>query len=320
MHRAAFEYRGIRTPVRINLGGDAQLAPISRDVVGSVEHGLRHRFVAFQAAGPDPLVLLAHLQTALVGRSEPVVARRLFRVGQIVPLGGRHVLQAALGEPLAGGVLGLGFQRLLALGREVPQLRHETAALLEPCQVLLGKELRRPLGHLSPGKGGVDAVVVANRDRIHLVVVTLRAAQRHRQERLPDAVDHIVEVGLPGHLLRHHRGAPRPHAQEARSHEHFRIAAGQFVAGKLLDHELVVWLVCVERTDDVIPITPSVGPLVVIRVPGRVRVASDIEPVPSPLLAVVRARQQPVDQPLPSAGSSVGEVRPSLLGCGRKAG
>ena len=118
------------------------------------------------------------------------------------------------------------------------------------------------------------------------------------------------------HLLGHHRRTPRPHAQEACGHEHLRIASGQFVARKLFDHELVVGLIRIERTHDVVSIAPSIGTLVVVRIPSCVGVARDIKPMASPLLAIVRACQQPVDQSLPSTRSGVGKEGMSLLGGG----
>ena len=69
---------------------------------------------------------------------------------------------------------------------------------------------------------------------------------------------------------------------------------GQQIPGKLFAHELVVRQILVERIDHVIAISPGVGITVVLVVAGRVRIARDVKPVASPLLAVSRRGEQPV--------------------------
>ena len=74
------------------------------------------------------------------------------------------------------------------------------------------------------------------------------------------------------------------------------VASGQQVAGDLLDDEPVVGQVAVEGVDDPVAIEPDVPRLVLLEAVG-VGVPGRVEPVPAPALAVVRARQQAVDQP-----------------------
>ena len=73
------------------------------------------------------------------------------------------------------------------------------------------------------------------------------------------------------------------------------VAFGQQVAGDLLDDELVVGQVAVERVDDPVAIEPDAARLVLLEAVG-VGVAGGVEPVPAPALAVVRRGEQPLDQ------------------------
>ena len=70
-----------------------------------------------------------------------------------------------------------------------------------------------------------------------------------------------------------------------------RRAGEEHVAGELLLDEPVVRLVGVERADDVVAVRPGVGPRLVLVVAVRLAVVDDVEPVPRPALAVVRARR-----------------------------
>ena len=74
-------------------------------------------------------------------------------------------------------------------------------------------------------------------------------------------------------------------------------APGQQVARELLDREFVERLVLVERRDDVIAVRPDVARRVRV-IADRVGKAHDIEPRHGHPLAVMRARDQPVDQAL----------------------
>ena len=74
-------------------------------------------------------------------------------------------------------------------------------------------------------------------------------------------------------------------------------AGGQQVAGELLEDELVVRLVGVERGDDVVAVAPGVAVGDVLVQAVGVGVAGHVEPVPAPALAVARRGEQPVDDP-----------------------
>ena len=90
-------------------------------------------------------------------------------------------------------------------------------------------------------------------------------------------------------------------------------AGEEHVAGDLLLHEPGVGLVVVERADDVVAVGPGVRPRLVLVVAVRVAVVDDVEPVPRPALAVVRRREQPVDQLLVGVGVAVRDERVDLL-------
>ncbi len=73
-------------------------------------------------------------------------------------------------------------------------------------------------------------------------------------------------------------------------------AGEEHVAGDLLLHEPGVRLVRVERADDVVAVRPGVRPRLVLVVAVRLAVVDHVEPVPRPPLAVLRRREQLVDQ------------------------
>src|SRR6202035_2849518 len=76
----------------------------------------------------------------------------------------------------------------------------------------------------------------------------------------------------------------------------------QLIASQLLDDELIVWLVLVEGLDHVIAITPGVLYGEVVLKAGTVGVASHIQPVAAPPLAVMRRGEQLLDQIFVSFG------------------
>ena len=75
------------------------------------------------------------------------------------------------------------------------------------------------------------------------------------------------------------------------------IGSGQLVAGQLLVHELIERLVGVERANHVVAILEGPGADRVLRCAAfAVGVAGHVEPMPGPAFAVVRRREQPIDQ------------------------
>ena len=96
------------------------------------------------------------------------------------------------------------------------------------------------------------------------------------------------------------------------------VRTGHLIPGKLLLNKLVVRLVLIERADHVIAVAIGIGPELIALKAIRVGVADDVQPVPSPSLAVMRAGKQPIDKFLVSIRRVVGEKRFDLFGRGRQ--
>ena len=91
------------------------------------------------------------------------------------------------------------------------------------------------------------------------------------------------------------------------------IVGKEHVAGELLFDEARVRLVLVERADHVVAVGPGVAARLVLVVAVRVAVVHDVEPVPSPALAVAGRGEQAVDQLLVGVGRAVGDEGLDLL-------
>ena len=153
------------------------------------------------------------------------------------------------------------------------------------------------------------------------MVVATGAADGLGEERPADDVhllvddvdDHLVDVLLGQHLRAEGQEPGRGETREP------LVVAGrrQQVAGNLLLHEPVVGLVGVERVDDPVAVAERVRVRDVLVEPVRVGVTGDVEPVPSPALAVAGRRQQPLDHPLVGVGPLVGQEGVDL-GRGRR--
>ena len=193
----------------------------------------------------------------------------------------------------------------------------------ETARVLLRQERQRTLRECGGRERRLHAVVVTCRDGVELVVVALGASQREPHEGRRCRMRHVVEPLLPGNGRYRHAGVlPRAHPQEARRQDGLRVAREQLIASNLLEHEAVVGLVVVERADDVIAITPGIGPLVVVREACRICVARHVKPVATPALAVTRRSQEAIHdfRERSFVASGILDERFDLLGSGRQAG
>ena len=95
---------------------------------------------------------------------------------------------------------------------------------------------------------------------------------------------------LPGDPEYAHSGLlPWTHPEESRRHQVLYIALIDFIARNLLPDKLVVGLVGIKGPHHVIPVTPRVGPGVVIGKSCRVRIAGHIQPMAPELLPVMGA-------------------------------
>ncbi len=74
---------------------------------------------------------------------------------------------------------------------------------------------------------------------------------------------------------------------------------GKYRVGRnLLVHEVGKRCVPIERVDQIIAVRPGVGPDSILVVPVRLGEMHQVHPVASPALAVMRTREQAVDEPL----------------------
>ncbi len=127
------------------------------------------------------------------------------------------------------------------------------------------------------------------------MVVTASAAERQAQKRLRRRPHNIVQL-VEAVLLRVGRlVVPRPEPVETGGNDGFGICVGQFVAGDLFQDETVVRLVGIERIDHPIAILPDIGLGGVALVTVGLGVSNQIEPVPSPSLAISGIGQQAID-------------------------
>ena len=170
----------------------------------------------------------------------------------------------------------------------------------------------------------VEGVIVPRGDGVVLVVVAPGAAERQAEERLAERVDRVldgqvvvvlgVEPEAPRHGDeaggRHEPGVRRP-GLLARPGCRRRPARGR--TGRTACR----WL---KAVDDVVAIPVGLADGIVGGLSGGVGVADDVEPVPSPALAVGRRGQQPVDDPGEGVGRVVGQERVDVLGRRRQSG
>ena len=200
----------------------------------------------------------------------------------------RLALAFQLGESIRMGLFVFVALRLLRLG-----LRQFNDIHIAPHAALGFIHRRR-----SAKKSG-HRVIVALCDRIKLVVVAARAANRHAKERLARFLELLIDdvhmqlrlVGLDNLDVAQHEKAGRHQVRRAFHHRLVR----QQVAGNLLANEPVEWLVVVVSVDDVIAIAPRVLGEDIVRGADLVRVSHKVQPMPRPPFAKRLRSQQPVD-------------------------
>ena len=164
-------------------------------------------------------------------------------------------------------------------------------------------------------------VELALRNRVVLVVVALRTAHRETEPHLArgaNAIHHRRDAKLllidPAFLVR--ECVPVEACGDLLLHSRVR----EQITRELFDCELIERHICVEGVNHPVAIPPRERTAGVLLVAVAVRVASGIEPVPPPALAVVWRREQPIDHLLVSVGRFVFQKRIDLFRCGREAG
>ena len=202
---------------------------------------------------------------------------------------GGNICTLLLGQPVASRLVEIVHATLKQFEPSLEWL----AAFLEALRRLGGHERQRSPGERSLREHRLHLVVVLGRDWVELVVVAPRTTKGDSEERLSDVVRHVIEEQLTRHGRHSHaRVLPRAAPQEPGSDDRLWIVREQFVAGNLFKHEAIEWLVRVETANHVVAISPRIGPLEVIGIPGGVRVAGYIQPMPPPALSVTRGIQQ----------------------------
>ena len=144
----------------------------------------------------------------------------------------------------------------------------------------------------------MQGVVILNRNRVELMVVTAGARHGESEEGLGARVDTFVDD-----VVRVVEALTDGEEAECGETRIVRGDAGDAVGSELLDDELVVRLIVVQRVDDVIAIGPSVGETVILEEAvtlvdleaAGIGVAGGVEPVASPAFAVVGRGEEAID-------------------------
>ena len=220
-----------------------------------------------------------------------------------------------LRETLLDDLFAYGFGLLLQRRLQLLDLRFEGLVRFLRLGPFLGEsDLEEPFGRRLPVIGiegrlqhGAQAVIVALRDGIVLMVVATRAPDRQSHDRGAQYVDligdHIHAFGQ--RTVRRRIGAVGRHPQKPgggqsvdRLLRSFLEApvVNQFVAGELFSQKAVVGLVLIEGANDRVSIAPRVRThLVGVDDAFRIRIAGQVKPVLGPPFAVMRRREQAVD-------------------------
>ena len=147
--------------------------------------------------------------------------------------------------------------------------------------------------HLMRFEEGTEVVIIDRLDGIILVVVTLRAVKSEPEKGLAGALDRVVE---PGRAVEE---VIIPRQKAGRTHG-LGVSRREFIGGEHLRDHTVVAFVLVERFDDPVAPVPEMFLTVaqLIPQPVPVAVAPHIHPVPRPALAVLRTREEFIDDRL----------------------
>ena len=161
---------------------------------------------------------------------------------------------------------------------------------------------------------GFHRVIVQLRNGIKLVVMAAGAADGEAEQGRARGAHHVVQFVGPLVGREHRIGRTdlvlRPAHDEARGG-----VGAQLVAAELLLQKGVVGLVGIERFDHPVAIRPGVGPGPVHLEAVALGEPHDVEPVPRPAFAVVRRREQPIDEFTVGSVNAAGRAA-GILECG----
>ena len=173
--------------------------------------------------------------------------------------------------------------------------RKLVAPLLEFLLVGLTADVRIPQRDLPFSAAVEDAeerVVVRCGNGIILVIVTTRTTDGERH----GATGHDIDAVVNDVALHPEKAA----AQREETHRSFvaRLAVLDLVGGQLQQQETIVGHVFVQRLHHPVAIGPGMGPeafLPAVDITLGVRIARDVQPMPAPMLAVMRRIQKSID-------------------------
>jgi len=152
------------------------------------------------------------------------------------------------------------------------------------------------------------------------VVVASGAADGQAEHGFSDGVEGVVHDEVEVGVLRVFEAAgqgDKAGGDDTLPETFFGIFECEDVAGDLFDDELVVGHVVIEGVDDVVAVLVCFGDGHVGAVAGGIGVASEVEPMASPALAVILRGEESIDEFGEGVGGSVVEECFDLLRCGR---
>ena len=152
------------------------------------------------------------------------------------------------------------------------------------------------------------------------MIVAAGAADCEPQKRAAGGADQIVKVivAIVRILLLPEQDAWRD-AVEAGSNQAVISHLVELVARELLQNELRVRLVGVERLNHVVAIAPGVGIVVIVDMTPAVGVPGNIQPVAPPTLSIMRRGQQSIDQTFERVWRRILDESLDLFGAGQQA-
>ena len=150
---------------------------------------------------------------------------------------------------------------------------------------------------------------------------------RQADERVHGVGHHVVTIEVAGDLavdlrFRHFGVAdqvPRPGGDKSHCNNAVRRIGEQHISGNLLLNETPVWLVQIEQADRQSRYGHASATSLVLVVTVRVAVMNNVEPVTCPTFAILRRRQQAVNDLFIRVRRCVLQKSIDLFGCGRKA-
>ena len=139
------------------------------------------------------------------------------------------------------------------------------------------------------------------------MIVATRAPERDTHDSGAYHVGHLGElfVAAARDRLIPRIAAHGTEAVEAGRDEGLVFAGGDLIAGQLFLNKTIVRLIVVEGTNHVIAVAPGIGTEIVVLETLGLGEPDNVQPVLAPVLSVMFARQQAIDNLLPGFGRSV---------------